>query len=55
MSFLDCNGALVPYSYESWRDEGKTSRDSKTIYFITQQLAQSIFVLDVLRIYIIIN
>lgn len=27
MSFLDCNGALVPYSYEPWKDEGK--RDSK--------------------------
>ncbi|XP_054270679.1 syntaxin-binding protein 5-like isoform X9 [Macrosteles quadrilineatus] len=23
MSFLDCNGALIPYSYESWKDEGK--------------------------------
>lgn len=29
MSFLDCNGALVPYSYEPWKDEGK--RDSKKI------------------------
>lgn len=27
MSFLDCNGALVPYSYEPWKDEGK--RESK--------------------------
>lgn len=27
MSFLDCNGGLIPYSYESWRDENK--RDSK--------------------------
>lgn len=27
MSFLDCNGALIPYSYEPWKDEGK--RDSK--------------------------
>lgn len=25
MSFLDCNGALIPYSYESWKDEGKQS------------------------------
>lgn len=23
MSFLDCNGALIPYSYESWRDDSK--------------------------------
>lgn len=21
ISFLDCNGALIPYSYESWKDE----------------------------------
>ncbi|CAB3254221.1 unnamed protein product [Arctia plantaginis] len=21
MSFLDCNGALIPYSYESWKDD----------------------------------
>lgn len=28
MSFLDCNGALIPYSYEPWRDEGK-QRDSE--------------------------
>ncbi|XP_046399509.1 syntaxin-binding protein 5 isoform X2 [Ischnura elegans] len=26
MSFLDCNGALIPYSYESWKDENKESR-----------------------------
>ncbi|KAE8745861.1 hypothetical protein FOCC_FOCC007380 [Frankliniella occidentalis] len=26
MSFLDCNGALIPYSYEPWRDENKESR-----------------------------
>lgn len=28
MSFLDCNGCLIPYSYETWRDEGK-SRERK--------------------------
>ncbi|KAJ9598518.1 hypothetical protein L9F63_010808, partial [Diploptera punctata] len=27
MSFLDCNGALIPYSYEAWRDENKEGRD----------------------------
>ncbi|CAH0399634.1 unnamed protein product [Chilo suppressalis] len=30
MSFLDCNGALIPYSYESWKDdskEGNSRRD----------------------------
>lgn len=33
MSFLDCNGALIPYSYESWRDdstEGKKSQNKST-------------------------
>ncbi|KAI4457675.1 lethal 2 giant larvae protein [Holotrichia oblita] len=27
MSFLDCNGALIPYSFESWRDENKEKKD----------------------------
>ncbi|XP_069687283.1 syntaxin-binding protein 5 isoform X2 [Periplaneta americana] len=27
MSFLDCNGALIPYSYEAWKDENKEGRD----------------------------
>uniref|UniRef100_A0A6P7F4Z7 Syntaxin-binding protein 5-like n=1 Tax=Diabrotica virgifera virgifera TaxID=50390 RepID=A0A6P7F4Z7_DIAVI len=27
MSFLDCNGSLIPYSFESWRDEQKEKRD----------------------------
>ncbi|KAL7027298.1 hypothetical protein ACKWTF_005398 [Chironomus riparius] len=29
MSFLDCNGGLIPYSYEPWKDEGR-QRDIKT-------------------------
>ncbi|VVC88074.1 unnamed protein product [Leptidea sinapis] len=29
MSFLDCNGALIPYSYEGWRDDCKDSRDRR--------------------------
>ncbi|CAD0201996.1 unnamed protein product [Chrysodeixis includens] len=29
MSFLDCNGALIPYSYESWRDDSKDVRDRR--------------------------
>lgn len=31
MSLLDCNGALIPYAFESWKDdakEGKEKRDS---------------------------
>lgn len=32
MSFLDCNGALIPYSYEPWRDEGK-QRDSEYHFY----------------------
>ncbi|CAK9813629.1 Syntaxin-binding protein 5 [Anthophora plagiata] len=27
MSFLDCNGALIPYSYESWKDDGMDSKE----------------------------
>ncbi|XP_023722394.2 syntaxin-binding protein 5 isoform X3 [Cryptotermes secundus] len=27
MSFLDCNGALIPYSYEAWKDENKEGRE----------------------------
>ncbi|XP_015510009.1 syntaxin-binding protein 5 isoform X5 [Neodiprion lecontei] len=27
ISFLDCNGALIPYSYESWREEHLDSKD----------------------------
>lgn len=29
MSFLDCNGALIPYSYESWKDD---SKDVSTVF-----------------------
>lgn len=33
MSFLDCNGALIPYSYESWKDENSDGRDRLSKYF----------------------
>lgn len=26
MSFLDCNGALIPYSYEAWKDDHRGGR-----------------------------
>ncbi|KAG6460221.1 hypothetical protein O3G_MSEX011851 [Manduca sexta] len=29
MSFLDCNGALIPYSYESWKDDSKEVRERR--------------------------
>ncbi|KAL0275833.1 UNVERIFIED_CONTAM: hypothetical protein PYX00_003562 [Menopon gallinae] len=29
MSFLDCNGALIPYSYEPWKDENKQDSREK--------------------------
>ncbi|XP_026488659.1 syntaxin-binding protein 5 isoform X1 [Vanessa tameamea] len=29
MSFLDCNGALIPYSYESWKDDSKDGRERR--------------------------
>ncbi|CAA9995552.1 unnamed protein product, partial [Nesidiocoris tenuis] len=28
MSFLDCNGALIPYTFESWRDDTKDKQNS---------------------------
>ncbi|XP_031337336.1 syntaxin-binding protein 5 isoform X1 [Photinus pyralis] len=34
MSFLDCNGALIPYSFESWKDDNKERRDSKLKLFV---------------------
>ncbi|KAI5726405.1 hypothetical protein M8J76_002114 [Diaphorina citri] len=30
LSFLDCNGALIPYSYEVWRDEGREKQKTPT-------------------------
>ncbi|XP_011698608.1 PREDICTED: syntaxin-binding protein 5 isoform X2 [Wasmannia auropunctata] len=27
MSFLDCNGALIPYSFESWKDENTDGKE----------------------------
>ncbi|KAI8421375.1 hypothetical protein MSG28_009455 [Choristoneura fumiferana] len=29
MSFLDCNGALIPYSFESWKDDAKDVRERR--------------------------
>lgn len=29
MSFLDCSGAIIPYSFESWRDDTREKRDRK--------------------------
>ncbi|CAH0389310.1 unnamed protein product [Bemisia tabaci] len=30
MSFLDCNGALIPYSYEAWKDESRDKQKTPT-------------------------
>lgn len=32
MSFLDCNGALIPYSYESWKDENADFKDRNSMF-----------------------
>jgi syntaxin-binding protein 5 len=40
MSFLDCNGALVPYSYEPWKDEGK--RESELDLLRRKKLGKTI-------------
>lgn len=29
MSFLDCSGALIPYSYEMWKDANKEKKESE--------------------------
>lgn len=29
MSFLDCNGALIPYSYEPWKDDNRGNDGSR--------------------------
>lgn len=31
MSFLDCNGGLIPYTFESWKDDNRERRDSEYI------------------------
>lgn len=30
MSLLDCNGALIPYAFESWKDDGKEGKEKQT-------------------------
>nr|XP_019534246.2 syntaxin-binding protein 5 isoform X6 [Aedes albopictus] len=29
MSLLDCNGALIPYAFESWKDDGKEGKEKR--------------------------
>ncbi|XP_062536379.1 syntaxin-binding protein 5 isoform X4 [Armigeres subalbatus] len=29
MSLLDCNGALIPYAFESWKDESREGKDKR--------------------------
>ncbi|EAT41412.1 AAEL006948-PA, partial [Aedes aegypti] len=44
MSLLDCNGALIPYAFESWKDdgrEGKEKRDSIPFYRSTALILTS--------------
>lgn len=31
MFFLDCNGALIPYSYESWKDDSMESKERNSM------------------------
>ncbi|XP_022911478.1 syntaxin-binding protein 5 isoform X2 [Onthophagus taurus] len=30
MSFLDCNGSLIPYTFESWRDDFREKKSDRT-------------------------
>lgn len=34
MSFLDCNGALIPYSYESWKDDSMDSKERNSTFIV---------------------
>ncbi|KYN17887.1 Syntaxin-binding protein 5 [Trachymyrmex cornetzi] len=36
MSFLDCNGALIPYSYESWKDENTDGKERNIWIFVKE-------------------
>lgn len=41
MSFLDCNGALIPYSYEPWKDDNRgesSKRDRNLLYRLHKEI-----------------
>lgn len=45
MSFLDCNGALIPYSYEPWKDDNRgesSRRDRNKFYFKFKRFIEDI-------------
>lgn len=41
LSFLDCNGALIPSSYEVWRDEGREKQSKYSMISKRAILTQS--------------
>lgn len=50
MSFLDCNGALVPYSYEPWKDEGKRDSNKKQNTFNVYSILTINFLSEVISV-----
>lgn len=44
MSFLDCNGALIPYSFEAWKDEQrettKERRDRNIFFYFSKYIPE---------------
>lgn len=50
MSFLDCNGALVPYSYEPWKDEGKRDSNKKHKHYPSYNIFTINFLSEVLSV-----
>ncbi|XP_066589007.1 syntaxin-binding protein 5 isoform X7 [Prorops nasuta] len=42
MSFLDCNGALIPYSYEPWKDENNDGKDRKSQKSTSSRMSPSL-------------
>ncbi|XP_065332284.1 syntaxin-binding protein 5 isoform X9 [Cloeon dipterum] len=41
MSFLDCNGALIPYSYETWKDEKQEASKERSRWKVLQNYIET--------------
>ncbi|CAB3362639.1 Hypothetical predicted protein [Cloeon dipterum] len=41
MSFLDCNGALIPYSFETWKDEKQEASKERSRWKVLQNYIEA--------------
>ncbi|XP_059479058.1 syntaxin-binding protein 5 isoform X8 [Neocloeon triangulifer] len=41
MSFLDCNGALIPYSFETWKDEKQDAAKDRSRWKVLQNYIET--------------